>query len=68
VPETWIPSFGTPAEVRRQVLNMCELFASGGGFVFNTVHNIQADVPLENIVAMVNAVKIFNGERPLPIK
>ena len=60
--------FGTPGEVKRQVLNMCELFSPGGGFVFNTVHNIQADVPVENIVAMINAVKIFNGEHPLAIK
>jgi uroporphyrinogen-III decarboxylase len=30
--------------------------------VFNAVHNIQANVPVENIVAMVDAVKEFNGE------
>jgi uroporphyrinogen-III decarboxylase len=33
----------------------------GGGFVFSTVHNIQANVPVENIVAMIDAVKEFNG-------
>ncbi|MCJ7680078.1 MAG: methyltransferase [Candidatus Aminicenantes bacterium] len=60
--------FGTPEEVERQVLNMCKLFSPGGGFVFNTVHNIQADVPVENIVAMINAVKRFNGEQPLTIQ
>ncbi|MGE5646631.1 MAG: uroporphyrinogen decarboxylase family protein [Acidobacteriota bacterium] len=55
--------FGTPAEVRRQVLERCETFAKGGGFVFDTIHNIQARTPVENIVAMVDAVREFNGER-----
>ena len=54
-------SFGTPAEVEKQVLQQCEIFSRGGGFVFNTVHNIQANTPVENIVAMVNAIKKFNG-------
>ncbi|HQH71712.1 MAG TPA: uroporphyrinogen decarboxylase family protein [bacterium] len=53
--------FGTPEEVREQVLRRCEIFAPGGGFVFNTVHNIQANTPVENIVAMFEAVKEFNG-------
>ena len=53
--------FGTPAEVREQVLRRCEAFAPGGGFVFNAVHNIQAGTPVENIVAMVDAVHEFNG-------
>lgn len=53
--------FGTPAEVREQVLRRCEAFAPGGGFVFNAVHNIQAGTPVDNIVAMVNAVHEFNG-------
>ena len=55
--------FGKPEEVREQVLRMCEVFSKDGGFVFNSVHNIQANVPLENIVAMVDAIKEFNGER-----
>ncbi len=55
--------FGTPAEVREQVLRRCEIFAPGGGFVFNTIHNIQADTPVANIVAMFNAVHEFNGRR-----
>jgi uroporphyrinogen-III decarboxylase len=53
--------FGTPAEVREQVLRRCEVFAPGGGFVFNTIHNIQARTPVENIVAMIDAVHEFNG-------
>jgi len=49
--------FGTAAEVREQVLRRCEIFASGGGFVFAAVHNVQARTPVANIVAMVDAVK-----------
>ena len=55
--------FGNPAEVEKQVLEECEIFSKDGGFVFNTVHNIQANVPVENIVAVVNAIKRFNGEQ-----
>lgn len=54
-------AFGTPAEVRAQVLERCEVFGRGGGFVFNAVHNIQANVPIANIVAMFDAIKEFNG-------
>lgn len=53
--------FGTPAEVREQVLARCEVFARGGGFVFNSIHNIQAGTPVANIVAMLDAVREFNG-------
>ena len=55
-------AFGTPAEVEKQVLEQCEILSENGGFVFNTVHNIQANVPVENIVAMINATKKFNGK------
>jgi hypothetical protein len=53
--------FGKSDEVRRQVLNQCEILSRDGGFVFNTVHNIQANVPLENVIAMLDAIKQFNG-------
>ena len=43
---------GTPQEVRDEVKRRIDDLAPGGGFIFNTVHNIQADVPPENIVAM----------------
>ena len=55
--------FGKPEEVRKETLRNCEIFSQNGGFVFNTVHNIQANVPVENIIAMLDAVKEFNGER-----
>jgi uroporphyrinogen-III decarboxylase len=51
--------FGTPEQVREQVLRRCEIFSRDGGFVFNTVHNIQAGTPVRNVVAMVEAVQTF---------
>jgi len=55
--------FGTPAEVRAEVLDRCEIFSEGGGFVFNAIHNVQAGTPVENMVAMFEAVKEFNARR-----
>ncbi|WP_423126982.1 uroporphyrinogen decarboxylase family protein [Gaoshiqia sp. Z1-71] len=52
--------YSTPEKVREEVLRLCDIFGQNGGFVFNTVHNIQANVPVENIVAMVDAIKEFN--------
>lgn len=46
-----LPS-GTPEQVRDEVKRRIDDFAPGGGFIFNTVHNIQADVSPENIIAM----------------
>ena len=58
-------AFGTPQEVEKEVLYNCEIFSKNGGFVFNTVHNIQANVPVENILAMFNAFRKFNDETQL---
>lgn len=55
--------FGRPADVRKQVLERCEVFSSNGGFVFNSIHNIQARTPVENIVAMIDAVHEFNRRK-----
>jgi len=44
--------FGTPDEVRRQVRERIEIFGSGGGFVFNPIHNVQSRTPVENMLAM----------------
>jgi uroporphyrinogen decarboxylase len=49
----------SPAEVRDHVRRLVEIFAPGGGFVFCAVHNIQADVPPENITAMYQAALEF---------
>jgi len=48
--------FGTPEEVYREVRRNIDIFSPGGGFVFNSVHNIQSNVPLGNILAMFRAV------------
>jgi uroporphyrinogen decarboxylase len=48
--------YGTPAQVRDDVQRNVEALAPGGGYVFATVHNIQAEVPPENIVAMYGAL------------
>jgi hypothetical protein len=53
--------FGTPEEVRQEVLARCEIFAKGGGFVFNAIHNILPGTPVKNIAAMIAAVHEFNG-------
>jgi uroporphyrinogen-III decarboxylase len=53
--------YKTPGQVREEVLQLCDIFAKDGGFVFNTVHNIQADVPVENIVAMIDALHEFDN-------
>lgn len=54
-------AFGTPAEVREQVRERMRIFGPGGGFIFNQVHNIQANVPPENIVALYDAAIEFRG-------
>jgi uroporphyrinogen-III decarboxylase len=55
--------FGKPEEVREEVLRRCEIFAPGGGYVFNAIHNVQAKSPVENVAAMIEAVHEFNGEK-----
>ena len=47
--------FASPEEVKEDVRKNVEIFKPGGGYIFNNVHNIQADVPAENIVAMYDA-------------
>ncbi len=47
---------GTPDEVAADVRRRVEILAPGGGFVFQQIHNIMADVPPENVVAMFDAI------------
>ena len=51
--------FGTPQEVRDQVRERIEIFGPGGGFVFCTIHNIQANTPIENVLAMFEVVREY---------
>ena len=53
--------FGTPDEVRAEVRERMRIFGAGGGFVFNTIHNVQARVPAENLLALYEAVQDFGG-------
>ena len=48
--------FGTPEEVRRQVTERLEIFGRKHGFVFNTIHNIQCNTPVANLLAMFEAL------------
>ena len=49
--------FGTPDEVRAQVRERIDILGKGGGYVFNTIHNIVAGVPAENLMAMYDEAK-----------
>ncbi|MCX7040410.1 MAG: methyltransferase, partial [Spirochaetes bacterium] len=48
---------GSPRTVREHVRRQVEIMSKGGGFMFQQVHNILANVPPENIVAMFDAVR-----------
>lgn len=54
----------TPEEVREHVRERLSILAPGGGFVFNQVHNIQCNVPPENVIAMLDAALEF-GKYPV---
>ncbi len=53
--------FGSAAEVRAQVRERMQIFGPGGGFVFNTIHNLQAQTPLDNLLALYDAVKEYRN-------
>ncbi|MGN0492802.1 MAG: uroporphyrinogen decarboxylase family protein [Acutalibacteraceae bacterium] len=53
-------AFGTPDDVKKETLEMCKLFGKGGGFVCNTIHNVQANTPPENVAAFVEALNDYN--------
>ena len=53
----WLLSHGTPEEVTQHVKHQVSVLRQGGGFVFQQVHNILADVPPQNIVAMFDAAR-----------
>jgi hypothetical protein len=51
--------FGTSEEIDEEVKKLISIFSQGGGFVFAAVHNIQANIPVENIVALFEAFKKY---------
>jgi len=58
--------FGSPDDVRWEVRERIRTFSPGGGFVFNTVHNVQAGVPVENLLALYESVNACRG-LPFPL-
>jgi len=56
--------FGSPDDVRTEVAERIRIFGKGGGFVFNTIHNVQARIPAQNLIALYRAVQ-ENGQYPL---
>ena len=52
-------TLGTPQQVREQTKRNIEQFACGGGYVAANVHNVQANVPIENFLAMWETVRDF---------
>jgi hypothetical protein len=48
--------FGTPDEVREEVRQLIKTFKPNGGFVFATVHNVQAYIPVENLLSLFEAI------------
>lgn len=53
--------YGTPTEVHTEVIERLKIFSKGGGYVFNTIHNVVAKTPIENLVSMFEALKEFNS-------
>jgi len=51
--------FGTPAEVAEEVKSRIGKFGPGGGFVFNAIHNVQAGVPIANLMAMIETFERY---------
>jgi uroporphyrinogen decarboxylase len=60
-----ILNMAAPEEVRKDVLTRCEILSRDGGFVFAPIHNILSEVPPQNIIAAYNAVREFNGDKPI---
>lgn len=56
--------FGTPEQVKAEVRERIRIFGPGGGFVFNTIHNVQARIPAANLVALYEAVREY-GSYPI---
>jgi len=52
---------GTPDQVQAHVREQIRIFSPGGGFIFQQVHNIMADVPPENVIAMFEAARGASG-------
>ena len=56
--------FGVPHQVRKEARERIRIFGPAGGFVFNAIHNIQARIPVENLIALFETVREY-GTYPL---
>jgi uroporphyrinogen-III decarboxylase len=54
-------AFGTPDQVRREVQDRIRVLGRDGGYVFNAIHNVQGNTPVENVEAMFQAARDFKG-------
>ena len=54
--------FSSPEEIRAQVRERINIFGRQGGFVFNPIHNVQAGVPVENLLALYQAVAEYRAD------
>jgi uroporphyrinogen decarboxylase len=50
---------GTPEQVAAETRRTIDILGAGGGYVLNSVHNIQADVPPENVIAMFETARDY---------
>jgi hypothetical protein len=50
--------FGSPDEIRNEVRERVVTFGQGGGFIFNTIHNVQARIPVENLLALYETFQV----------
>jgi uroporphyrinogen decarboxylase len=55
-------NYKSPEEVKKHVLDLLEIFSPGGGYIWSAVHNILADVPPQNIIAIFEAIEEFNNK------
>jgi uroporphyrinogen-III decarboxylase len=53
--------FGTPQQVRDEVRERIDILGPGGGFVFCTIHNVQAQTPIENLLAMFDVIRSYRS-------
>jgi hypothetical protein len=54
--------FDSPSLVKQEVLERLKIFGDGGGFIFNSIHNVQAGTPIRNMTVMLDAVREFNEQ------
>ncbi len=53
--------FGSSGDVEKEVMERMKTFGAGGGYIFSAVHNVQAKIPVENLIALLKAVERYRG-------